>query len=109
MPKIFISQEWLDQANVEDRVAVSGQSLTILGDGKSYQLEPAVHFLRVEGGDPDEFQLVGTVKTEAQLRSLQADPMDKTVIVQDRVAYAVEPGYAAAFTGTGDPRSFAFR
>ncbi|MDY0001207.1 MAG: hypothetical protein RBU30_07935 [Polyangia bacterium] len=109
MPRIFISQEWLNQANVDDRVAVSGQSLTILGDGKTYQMEPAVHFLRVEGGDPDEFQLIGTVKTMAQLRVLGADPMDKTVIVQDRLAYSVEPGYAATYTGSGDPRSFAFR
>lgn len=109
MPRIFISQEWLNQANVDDRVSVSGDSLTILGDHRSYRLEPAVHFVRVEGGDPDEFQLVGLVKTMTQLQALHADPMDKTVIVQDRVAYAVEPGYAATFQGQGDPRSAAFR
>lgn len=109
MPRIFISQEWLDQANVEDKVSISGEGMTVIGDGKSYRLESAVHFLRVEGGDPDEFQLVGTVKTQPQLKALRADPMDKTVIVQDRVAYAVEPGYAATFTGAGDPRSAAFR
>lgn len=108
MPRIFVSQEWLNQANLEDKITVEGTSMTVLADGKTYALESAVHFLRVEGGDPDDFQLVGTVKTMEQLTALQADPMDTTVIVQDRVAYAVEPGYAASHTGTGDPVSGVF-
>ncbi len=109
MTKLFIPQEWIDQANVDDKVTVSGGVMTVVADGRAYQIEPASRFMQVEGGDADSFQLVGKVKTESQLRSMNADAMEDTVIIDDSVAYKVQPGYAATFQGAGDPLSDVFR
>lgn len=109
MPKIFLPMQWVDQANLEDRVSVQGDQLQIASDGKAYQIESASRFLQVEGGDADAYQLVGKVKTAAQLKEMDADAMEDTVIIGDSVAYRVQPGYAATFTGSGDPVSAEFR
>jgi hypothetical protein len=109
MPKIFIPQQWMDQANLEDRVSVAGDQLSIASDGRTYQLESASRFLSVEGGDADSYQLVGKVKTAGQLKEMNADAMEDTVIIGDSVAYRVQQGYAATFTGSGDPVSAEFR
>jgi hypothetical protein len=108
MPRLFLSQDWVNQANVDDRVAVHGETLTVVADGRTYQIETAVHFLRVDGGD-DTHQLVGSVKTAAQISALGGEIDRNSVIVNEEVAYTVEPGYAATFSGAGDPVSAAFR
>lgn len=109
MAKLFFPSEWVAQANVDDKVTVANDVLTVVADGKSYQLEPASRFLQVEGGDADSYQLVGKVKTAEQLKGLNADAMEDTVIIDDAVAYKVQPGYAATFQGDGDVVSDTFR
>ena len=109
MPRIFIPQEWVDQANVDDKVTVQDNVLTVVSDGKTYQLEAASRFMQVEGGDADSYQLVGKVKTAEQLKALNADAMEDTVIIDDAVAYKVQPGYAATFQGSDDPVSAIFQ
>lgn len=109
MTRLFIAQEWVDNADLEEKVAVSGDQLIVRADGKTYAIESAARFLEVEGGDPDTFALVGKVKTDPQLRELKADVLRDTAVVDDQVAYRIEPGYAATFTGQGDPVSDAFR
>lgn len=109
MTRLFIPQEWVDAADVEEKVTVSGDQLVVRADGKAYAIESAARFLEVEGGDPDAFSLVGKVKTEPQLRELKADVLRDTAVVDDQVAYRIQPGYAATFSGQGDPVSDAFR
>lgn len=108
MPRIFLSEDWVNEANIADRVTVTEGVLTVVADRRAYRIEQAVHFLRVDGGQ-DTLGLVGTVKTVAQLQGMNAELDRNSVIVNDEIPYTVEPGYAATFTGTGDPRSAAFR
>ena len=107
--RLFLPQAWVDAADQEDKISVSGGELTVEADGKRYAIEEAARFLAVEGGDPDTFGLVGKVKTEPQLRELHADVLRDTAVVDDQVAYRIEPGFVATFLGQGDPLSVAFR
>ena len=108
MPKLFISQEWVDHANMNDAISLSGPMLTVKADGKTYQVVQAVHFIKVEGGDPDLNGLVGKVKAMDQVEAMGAEIMAESAIVGEN-AYRVQPGYRATFTGAGDPVSVGFR
>ena len=108
MPKLFISQEWVDVSNMDDKVQLDGDRMVIKADGKAYQLQPAVRFLMVEGGDGDPHQLLGKVKTTAQLEALGAESMAESVLLGD-TAYRVQPGFSALYTGTDSPVSTSFR
>jgi hypothetical protein len=108
MPNLFISQEWVDVSNMEDKVTLDGQQMVIAADGKAYQLTPAVRFLKVEGGDSDSHQLIGKVKTNMALEALDAETMAESVLLGD-TAYRVQPGFSAMYTGTDSPVSAAFK
>lgn len=108
MPSLFISQEWVDVSNMEDKVTLDGQQMVIKADGKGYQLTAAVRFLKVEGGDSDPHQLLGKVKTTKALEALGAETMAESVLLGD-TAYRVQPGFSALYTGTDSPVSAAFK
>ncbi len=108
MPNLFISQEWVDVSNMEDKVTLDGQQMVIAADGKAYQLTPAVRFLKVEGGDSDPHQLLGKVKTNKSLEAMDAETMAESVLLGD-TAYRVQPGFSALYTGTDSPISNAFK
>ncbi|MFH2010363.1 MAG: hypothetical protein ABI333_27440 [bacterium] len=108
MPKLFISAEWVDVSNMDDKIQLDGEKLIIKADGKAYQITQAVRFLLVEGGDPDPHQLVGKVKTSSQLEALNAETMAESCLLGD-TAYRVQPGFSALYTGTDSPISAAFR
>lgn len=108
MPKLFVSQEWVDLSNMEDKVTLSGDQMVIKADNKAYQLTPAVRFLKVEGGDADPHQLLGKVKTTASLEAMNAETMAESVLLGD-TAYRVQPGFSAVYTGSDSPVSAAFQ
>jgi alpha-acetolactate decarboxylase len=107
MPRLFISQEWVDVSNMEDKVTLDGELMVIKANGKAYRLTPAVRFLKVEGGDNDPHQLIGKVKTTKALEAMNAETMAESVLLGD-TAYRVQPGFSALYTGTDNPVSAAF-
>ena len=108
MPKLFISQEWVDVSNMDEKISLEGDTMVIKADGKAYQITPAVRFLLVEGGEGDPHQLIGKVKTNPQLDALNAEAMAESVILGD-TAYRVQPGFSAIYSGTDSPVSASFR
>jgi hypothetical protein len=94
---LFVSQTMLDSWTEQGKIDFVGNVMTLLsgeGKGRSYALDPAVKFVKVEGDDPDPHQLVRKVKSDAQLREMGADHIDASVIFKD-TAYQVEPGFLA--------------
>ena len=94
---LFVSQTMLDSWTEQGKIDFVGNVMTLLsgdGKGRSYALDPAVKFLKVEGDEPDAHQLVRKVKSDTQLREMGADHIDASVIYKD-LAYQVEPGFLA--------------
>src|SRR5512138_997191 len=94
---LFVSQTMLDSWTEQGKIDFVGNVMTLLsgdGKGRSYALEPAVRFVKVEGDEPDPHQLLRKVKSDAQLRELGAEHFEASVIYKD-VAYQVEPGFLA--------------
>ncbi|MGB8929649.1 MAG: hypothetical protein WCC48_00200 [Anaeromyxobacteraceae bacterium] len=111
---LFVSQTMLDSWTEQGKIDFVGNVMTLLsgeGKGRSYALDPAVKFLKVEGDEPDPHQLVRKVKSDTQLREMGADHVDASVIYKD-AAYQVEPGFLAevsvlqaAATAQAQPRA----
>jgi hypothetical protein len=94
---LFVSQSILDTWADQGKIDFAGNVMTVLsgaGQGRSYVLEPAAHFLRVVGTEGDAHGFLHRVKTEATLRALGAEVMADAVVLGD-VAYQVEPGFLA--------------
>jgi hypothetical protein len=94
---LFVSQALLDTWASQGRIALDGQSISVLsgeGQGRRYALEPAVRFLGVAGGGGDTHQLVARVKTLDQVRELGGESMADSVVLGE-IAYEVEPGFLA--------------
>lgn len=91
MARLFISHVRLDEWTAQERAAVADDQLR-LQDGRSFSLHPAVLFTGVVGNEPDPHDLLGRVKTEAQLADLEADHYQQAVIVGD-VGYQVVEGF----------------
>src|SRR5512140_1150604 len=94
---LFVSQTMLDSWTEQGKIDFVGNVMTLLsgeGKGRSYALEPAVKFVKVEGDEADPHQLLRKVKSDAQLREMGADHVDASVLYKD-LAYQVEPGFLA--------------
>jgi hypothetical protein len=94
---LFVSQAMLDTWAEQGKIDFVGTVMTLLagdGQGRSYQLEPAVRFLKILGAEEDPHGLVHKVKSLAQLRELGAEPVDDSCILGD-TAYEVQPGFLA--------------
>jgi hypothetical protein len=94
---LFVAQTLLDAWAEQGRIDFAGNVMTLLagdGKGRSYQLEPAVRFMKVVGAERDPNALLHKVKSGAQLRALGAEQVDASVILGD-VGYEVEPGFLA--------------
>ncbi|MCC6750756.1 MAG: hypothetical protein IT371_24075 [Deltaproteobacteria bacterium] len=91
MTRLFVSQERLDAWVLEGQAELEGARLTV---EERYVLEicPAVRFLRVAGGGADPHQLLGRVKTEAQLRQMLAEHYMDSVLVGE-IGYEVQQGF----------------
>lgn len=98
MARLYISQKRMDVWSAENKIEVSGDTMTLVELGRSFTIRPAVRFLASIGSD-DPHNLVGLVKDERELADMGADHMATSVIYQDD-AYEVENG----FIGTAIPK-----
>lgn len=96
MARLFISQDRLDAWTAEQRVAVTGDLMTLADDGRAFRIRPAVRFLRTSGTDGDPHDLIGKVKDDQALAAIGADHYMNSVILGE-TAYDVQPGFL------GDP------
>ena len=68
---LFVPQSVLDKWSEQGRIAVDGNVLTILGEGKNFALTSAVRFMKMEAGD-DTVGLLQKVKTTDALKQMGA-------------------------------------
>ncbi len=92
MSRLFISVERLEAWTAEGRASLAGDRMTLTELGRSFTMEPAVHFVGITGSDVDPAGLVGLVKTAAYLETLGAELMETSVIYAD-TAYEVVNGF----------------
>ena len=94
---LFVSQAMLDSWAEQGKIDFVGNVMTVLtgeGKGRSYDLDPAIRFMKVLGEEKDPNGLVHKVKSVAQLREMGAEPAEDSCIMGD-VAYEVQPGFLA--------------
>ncbi len=92
MAQLFISQERIDAWSAQDKIALDGDDMTLVEDGRSFELSPAVYFVKVAGGEEDTSGLVGKVKTGQALSEMGADWYMNSVIFGE-LAYDVKSGF----------------
>jgi hypothetical protein len=91
---LFVPQSILDAWSDQGKIELDGTTLMLPSEKRSFQLTPAVRFIKLEVGDEDPHKLLKKVKTADALKELGAEHMDRSVILGD-VAYEVEPGFLA--------------
>jgi hypothetical protein len=94
---LFVSQAMLDSWAEQGKIDFVGNVMTLLageGQGRRYDLDPAVRFMKVLGLEKDPNSLVHKVKSVKQLREMGAEPAEDSCILGD-VAYEVQPGFLA--------------
>jgi len=90
---LFVPQSVLDKWSEQGRIAVDGNVLTILGEGKNFSLTQAVRFMKMEAGD-DAAGLLQKVKTTDALKQMGAEHYMESVILGES-AYQVQQGFLA--------------
>jgi hypothetical protein len=91
--KLFLPQKTLEEWSAAEKADLQDGKLVVSENKASHAVTPAVHFEKLVSGT-DAGQLVGRVKTMAQLDALGAEHMMDSVILGD-TAYQVTPGYIA--------------
>jgi len=91
MARLFVSYRHLDELVASGQVALDGSRL-VWTDGATYDLTPAVHFVALVGADADPSDVLGRVKTAAQLEELRAEHYGDSVLLGD-VGYQVVEGF----------------
>ncbi|MCP4601032.1 MAG: hypothetical protein GY847_10990 [Proteobacteria bacterium] len=91
--RFFWPQELLDQWMVEDKILLDGEQLTIVENGRTYQVKQAVYFSADVGDGQDSYELVGRVKEISILDKMNAEHYMDSVLIEDS-AYQVVPGFA---------------
>lgn len=92
MARLFISQERLDEWSAEERVEIRGNTMTLIAEGRDFEIWPAVRFTRVADRGEDPNGLLETVLDERALSDMGADHYMDSVIVGD-TAYDVQAGF----------------
>jgi hypothetical protein len=90
---LFVPQGVLDKWSEQGKVSVDGHVLTLLGEGRSFQLTSAVRFLKMEAGE-DVARLLAKVKTTDALKQMGAEHYMESVILGES-AYQVQQGFLA--------------
>lgn len=98
MARLFISQEYLDSPN--DEVTLDGDRLTVANLG-TFQIGPAVRFLKVAGDEADPYGLINSVRTEDEIAEMGGDLYMNSVIHGD-IAYDVEVGFLGTLQASPD-------
>lgn len=94
--RLFVPQDLLDRWCQSGDAVVEGDVLHrgVAGARQSFSISSAAHFLRVDGGGPDDQKLVGLVKDAIQLATLRAEVVSDSAIVSD-TAYVISNGFIA--------------
>jgi hypothetical protein len=93
LARVFVPQETLESWVAEGRAQLMGE--TLLLDGVAFQLASAVHFVAEVAGGGDGHELVGRVKTLAQVGEIGGEHVPASVVLGDN-AYEVVDGFLAA-------------
>jgi hypothetical protein len=97
--RVFFPQAALDEWMVEGTVDLQQNELTLLAEGRRYQLAEAVRVVREVSGVADGHELVGRVKARAHLDQIGAEIVETSMLLGD-AAYDVEPGWLATPVGS---------
>jgi hypothetical protein len=93
MSTIFFSQNLLDALIEEGRIEIDQNVMTLLTKERhSFALEPAYRIVRTIAGSADTLKLLGTIKTESELRDLNAEAYQNSIIIGS-IGYEAEPGF----------------
>lgn len=93
MPRIFVAQSALDRWMNSGGATLDADLMRFAGaPGVSFYINPAVHFVSVDGGGPDPYDIIGSVKTSHELAQMGADHYDASVLIGES-AYSVQPGF----------------
>ena len=94
MPNLFISMDKLERWSAEGKIALAGERMTILSDGRTYELVPAVRFIEELGETGDAQRLLGRVLPSAELARLGGEHYMDSVVIGE-TAYRVGEVYIA--------------
>lgn len=89
MARLFVSQEQMDKWTGEGRVQIEDDLMNLPALGRSFRLEPAVYFAAMVDG-ADVRDLLGRVKTPAQIRELGGEPYGTSAIFGETAYECVE-------------------
>jgi hypothetical protein len=96
--RVFFPQTALDQWIVDGAVDLQGGALTLVGEGRTYEVAEAVRVLREVSGAGDASQLVGKVKTRTWLEQQGAELVETSMLLGE-AAYDVDPGWMGVPVG----------
>ena len=101
--RVFFPQTALDQWIVDGAVDLQGGALTLVGEGRTYEVAESVRVLREVSGAGDTTQLVGKVKTRAWLEQQGAEIVETSMLLGE-AAYDVDPGWMGVPVGAFSER-----
>jgi hypothetical protein len=96
--RVFFPQAALDEWIVDGTVELDHGVLTILSEGRRYELAEAVLVVREVSGAGDMRDLVGRVKVLPILQRLGAELVETSMLLGE-AAYDVEPGWVGTPVG----------
>jgi hypothetical protein len=96
--RVFFPQTALDQWIVDGAVDLQGGALTLVGEGRTYEVAEAVRVLREVSGAGDSTQLVGKVKPRLWLEQQGAEIVETSMLLGE-AAYDVDPGWMGVPVG----------
>ncbi len=92
MTRVFLAQTNLDEWTDQGAVRLEGDTLSLVEEQRTLDLQPAVRFLQVADGSPDPHALVGKVKSLDVLKELGAEHYFDSVLYGE-TAYQVAEGF----------------
>lgn len=101
--RVFFPQTALDQWIVDGAVDLQGGALTLVGEGRTYEVGEAVRVLREVSGAGDTAQLVGKVKSLEWLQQQGAEIVETSMLLGE-AAYDVDPGWMGVPVGAFSER-----
>lgn len=99
MVRVFMSQHCIDRWHATGGIAITGDLLRFHAVPQaSLFINPAVYFVRIDGGEADPYDILGAVKSSQELDQMGAEHWENSVVLGD-YAYTVNPGFIASPVG----------
>jgi len=99
--RLFVSGALLDRWVTIGHVELGDGTVKVKPTGAKYTLEEAARVVGEATGAGDPEQLVGRVRTLAELSALGAEVLDRSVLIGE-LAYDVVPGFIASPVDSGE-------